>query len=276
MNDAYLVPFLYTGGTLLVMISALWLVNIAFGFFDETTSLTREQAAKLALAAPYFAAHFFSYDTLQGKRPLARQWIRGLMYFDWDIKSRASALETLEWLAAAGSRATTGAENFGVRSSGATLTPSFFLAVPPLPGVPFPLPPSKPYRPGPQPPAPPQSPPPSRHVEFRALLAWDLMRLVFVARCCASVGLIEPGDLWRYADRAARNAEHHFDNWAEWSAAFLQGRRMWTRDVNAGYACVVKRLLASRTSVWNRVKWEEALGVAPAQSAQVDFRVAMA
>ena len=229
-----LVPVLYVTGTLLVTISLLWLLNIASEFFDEAVVLSADESARMALAAPYFVMHAFSEDTLQGKRPLARQWIRCLLFADWAIASRASARDRLDWLAASGAR--NRARNGGSQ-------PICVGVVVPATGYCADV--SRNTR-------------SDANEEYRSLLAWDVMRLVFVARCCASVGLITPQEFWRYLDRAGDLAGHYFSDWESWFAAFLRGRRLWAGHAGRSYEWLARKLMGGKDNAWSRVTWEAA------------------
>jgi len=244
MSPAYLAPLLTAFGLLLIFISLLWLIDIASEFCDDVTPLTSAQSAQLALAAPYFAVHGFSYETLQGKRPFARLIIRCLLYTDWHITSSASAAQTLEWLAAKGAR------DSG-QGPAASRPPC---AARPVRGSDIrAVPVSLDYGDAQKIVFEPQR-------EFRALLAWDVVRLVFVARCCASLGLIDARQFWDYVERAGRLASMHFGSWRGWADAFLLGREVWTGEADGGYRHAVQGLLSHPGSIWKRVGWIDATG----------------
>lgn len=93
----------------------------------------------------------------------------------------------------------------------------------------------------------------------RALLAWDAIRVVFVARCAFAVGYLDAATLWQAADAAAALARGSFRSWQDWGPAFVDGRVLWGGDPNAYYKVKVDRLLADRGSVWHRVGWDDAV-----------------
>jgi hypothetical protein len=89
----------------------------------------------------------------------------------------------------------------------------------------------------------------------RALLAWDTMRLVFLARCCYAAGYIDVATTWTYVAAAARMARGGFASWTEWGRAFATGRAMWSGDARSYYTQLVEKLLREPRSVWSRTPW---------------------
>jgi len=91
----------------------------------------------------------------------------------------------------------------------------------------------------------------------RAMLAWDAIRVPFLARCALAAGFIDEAALWHYADVAAVLARGTFSDWQQWGNAFLDGRVIWSGE-RSYYETVVEKLLADHKSPWNRVSWQEA------------------
>ena len=89
----------------------------------------------------------------------------------------------------------------------------------------------------------------------RAMLAWDAIRLPWLARCCYTSGFVDEVTVWHYADAGAALARSRFGGWEEWGRAFLDGRVLWGGDARSYYEVVVKKLLEDPKSVWNRVSW---------------------
>ena len=92
----------------------------------------------------------------------------------------------------------------------------------------------------------------------RAMLAWDAIRLPWLARCCYASGFVDEATVWQYADAGAALARPAFGSWEEWGRAFLDGRVLWGGEARSYYEEVVKKLLADSNSIWNRVSWQEA------------------
>ena len=94
----------------------------------------------------------------------------------------------------------------------------------------------------------------------RAMLAWDALRIPWVARCCYAAGFLDEAAVWHYAEAGAALARGGFHRWEEWGRAFLDGRVLWGGEARSYYEIVVKKLLDDPKSVWRRVPWEEASG----------------
>lgn len=93
----------------------------------------------------------------------------------------------------------------------------------------------------------------------RALLAWDAIRLPFLARCCFTAGFVDEATVWHYVEAAAALARGAgFQGWEAWGNAFLDGRVLWGGEVRSYYEVVVKKLLDDSKSAWNRISWQEA------------------
>ena len=91
-----------------------------------------------------------------------------------------------------------------------------------------------------------------------AMLAWDAIRIPWLARCCFTAGFVDEATVWRYAEAGASLARRGFGSWAEWGRAFLDGRVLWGGEARSYYEIVVKKLLEDSNSVWNRISWQEA------------------
>ena len=90
----------------------------------------------------------------------------------------------------------------------------------------------------------------------RALLAWDAIRVVFLARCCFAVGYLDEPTLWAAVRGAIQLARPRFRSWQEWGRSFAAGRAIWSGGESSYYETVVEKLLSEPKSVWNRVPWE--------------------
>ena len=58
----------------------------------------------------------------------------------------------------------------------------------------------------------------------RGLLAWDLGRLVLLARIAYGSGLISENEAWEYIEYAGKKCREHFINWQEIGISFLLGQ----------------------------------------------------
>lgn len=64
----------------------------------------------------------------------------------------------------------------------------------------------------------------------KGILAWDLGRLVVIARMCFDVGYIDEKTAWGIIKNAYELAVKEYKNWKELSVAYLIGRGMWSGD----------------------------------------------
>lgn len=94
----------------------------------------------------------------------------------------------------------------------------------------------------------------------RAMLAWDAIRIPFLARCCFAAGFIDEATVWHYVEAAAALARGGFEGWPQWGRAFLDGRVLWGGEARSYYEIVVDKLLKDPKSAWNRISWQQAAG----------------
>lgn len=92
----------WVGATLVATVllaGALVVLNGMSGWFDRRHPLNDDQRTKLALGAPYFCLHSFSWQYVEGVRPLARIWFRFQLARIWGIRNPSDAREVLNELA---------------------------------------------------------------------------------------------------------------------------------------------------------------------------------
>lgn len=84
-------------------------------------------------------------------------------------------------------------------------------------------------------------------------LAWDMGRLVFIARLCFESGLISEQKTWEYIDAAYDNL-CHFGNWHDFAKSYMIGRTMWDPEhpFISDFKTFEKELLRSG-NLWDRV-----------------------
>jgi hypothetical protein len=99
--------------------------------------------------------------------------------------------------------------------------------------------------------------------EFKdaTLVAWDMVRLIFVARAAYSAGYLDEARAWSVILEAARRLQAGYASWAEMSANYLAGRRFWSDtesqplfDKHAAW------LVSSSKSPWHGLDWQLPLG----------------
>lgn len=91
--------------------------------------------------------------------------------------------------------------------------------------------------------------------------AWDLSRIVFIARAAHTAGYLDEDEAWTLLGRALAKAQQHYRNWRQFAAGFLTGAIFWaaTQDLAAAKEQVDERrwmirgLLMRPSSPWRRV-----------------------
>ena len=94
-----------------------------------------------------------------------------------------------------------------------------------------------------------------------SILAWDLCRLVSVARFGAAAGYLSETEAWKWILDAARELNAAFGSWRELGANYMAGRRYWAQEGNAEASTAFERTYAAlvdernEASPWNRISW---------------------
>lgn len=83
-------------------------------------------------------------------------------------------------------------------------------------------------------------------------LAWDLGRLVMVARSCHTAGYITEPEAWSLIQRAHEEAARTFADWPSFSRSFLIGRAMWSGNALSlsGLCTIAQDLQTDPESPW--------------------------
>jgi hypothetical protein len=86
-------------------------------------------------------------------------------------------------------------------------------------------------------------------------LAWDLGRLVMVARSCVTAGYVEPQAAWSLIAGAHAQAAQAFPDWAAFNRSFLVGRAVWGGDdmMLPGLCSIGLGMLQNPESPWRSV-----------------------
>ena len=87
---------------------------------------------------------------------------------------------------------------------------------------------------------------------FVTTKAWDLGRMVNVARWCYGYGFITEEMAWRYVFHAYNEASSIYENWSEFGKAYIVGRAMWDGPTVATEVTIecVERLHSNEKSPW--------------------------
>jgi hypothetical protein len=89
------------------------------------------------------------------------------------------------------------------------------------------------------------------------LLAWDMARLVHVARSARHARFLEDDETWTYVLAAGTRTGAAFRGWDDFGRSFLRGRLAWAGAVDAKVEEAVERLIADPASTWNRRAWKD-------------------
>ncbi len=91
----------------------------------------------------------------------------------------------------------------------------------------------------------------------RDLLAWDIARLVHVARSARHARFLEESEGWTYVLAAGAQLAGAFRGWDDFARSFLRGRMAWAAASDAKLEGAIERLLAEPASTWNRRAWKD-------------------
>ena len=83
--------------------------------------------------------------------------------------------------------------------------------------------------------------------------AWDVGRMVFVARSCYTFGYITEDEAWKYINYVTDIAKQSFNGWRNYAKSYLLGRAFWggnNYDDYGSFADVVKMLVEDEDSPW--------------------------
>lgn len=88
--------------------------------------------------------------------------------------------------------------------------------------------------------------------------AWDLVRVIHVARLNYGVGYLTADEAWSYMGRAAAGLRAQYGLWAEMRQAFLNGRAWWAGELDDEFEQAYRELLSptNAESPWRKVVWE--------------------
>jgi len=113
-----------------------------------------------------------------------------------------------------------------------------------------------------------------REMQRLGFLAWDLVRLIDLARRGFRVGYLEEPETWVWINHAALRLQEEFKCWEDMGRSWVLGFSFWTRDqgyddeweIKAAKAC--DRLAHGHKSPWRGVDWDTSLKISPEQRLQ--------
>ena len=88
-------------------------------------------------------------------------------------------------------------------------------------------------------------------------IAWDLVRLVNLARWARLCGYLSENEMWQMARVAADTARKTFGSWKEYGLSFAFGRGVWhgdPDDCDTAYE-IISTLLEKEESPWKQIEW---------------------
>lgn len=86
--------------------------------------------------------------------------------------------------------------------------------------------------------------------------AWDLARVVFVARCCYDCKYISESEAWEFIMTAYQKTKEIYPDWKNFAQGYLVGRCMWIGEhySNDGIFDITNNLLNDDESPWGRYR----------------------
>lgn len=213
--------------------------------------LTPEQQFGLAVSAILTEMNGHRHDCLHGDKPglsLKSQALEILSSY-WDIHSPEQLEETLQWLSEKGHREEYEVMHGAITNAGPISDPLELLTEEAVKQMSA-----------------------GERKEFQrqaacvatyrqkhsSILAWDLCRLVSVARFGAGAGYLTEAEAWRWIRAAAWKLRLAYDSWQEMSDNYLVGREFsGFSDTDGTVENIVKSLLDvnNAASIWNKVPW---------------------
>lgn len=90
----------------------------------------------------------------------------------------------------------------------------------------------------------------------QSVLAWDMGRLVLIARCCFECGYITEEKAWCYMEEAHKKCCAVYGDWKEFAAGYVIGRCMWggMKQMPGGIMGIAEGLLRDPESPWQKVQ----------------------
>ncbi|MEG0265357.1 MAG: DUF1266 domain-containing protein [Erysipelotrichaceae bacterium] len=89
-------------------------------------------------------------------------------------------------------------------------------------------------------------------LQTSSILAWDMGRLVLVARCCGELGYIRHDEVLNFIEQSYYACSNEYNDWNELASGYMIGRAMWSGD-SSSLAILIdltKGLLHDEESPW--------------------------
>jgi hypothetical protein len=91
------------------------------------------------------------------------------------------------------------------------------------------------------------------------LLAWDVARLVMVARNAFLSTYITEEEGWAYVREATKMAQANFSSWKDYANRYDRGRHRWSGGPEQAFDGAVDFLLKDEKSPWRKLDWNTPL-----------------
>ena len=91
-----------------------------------------------------------------------------------------------------------------------------------------------------------------------SVIAWDLVRVVNLARWAYICGYVNEEEMWQIMQVAADTALEHFSSWEEYGMSFVMGRGVWHGDPDDSETAyeIVSLLLEDGESPWKKLSFK--------------------
>lgn len=93
--------------------------------------------------------------------------------------------------------------------------------------------------------------------------AFDLGRVVYIARLCTHIGFSEEEFAWHHIKIAAKNASLNYDNWSSFLASYVLGRALSIGEGADSILFPIKFLLGSENSPWQKINFKSPSSLPP-------------
>lgn len=93
-------------------------------------------------------------------------------------------------------------------------------------------------------------------LQNQSVLAWDMGRLVLIARCCFECGYITEEKAWYYMEEAHKKCCTVYGDWKEFASGYVAGRCMWggMKQMPGGIMGIAEGLLRDPESPWQKAR----------------------
>jgi hypothetical protein len=95
-------------------------------------------------------------------------------------------------------------------------------------------------------------------------LAWDLIRVILLARLGAAAGYLDAATSWAVVSRVGARLQTHYPDWDALGRAYARGRGTWLTargiDEPSNHALVERNMQVLTRQVWARVEYRTPLG----------------